>query len=262
MNLSFYVNSILNNYLGRTIATNVPDLDADGVTWQEFVERLNPGIKEPRKYDMRYYPHNCKHRDGRGAVMPPQPPLSSSSTLIEGSDAASVDLTSQDTAQQQTDRYANPPSSERHAKDMKIAFHFLESVLHFESTKRATPRKALYHKFLEEAGAPPDDEVVPRVTAEGVCERYHAVHNGVHYVNVYRRCTCRGRKTHPDWEEGEEVDLDSDGGESGVDDDLGNEKECEHMYEELLSLSAGEGIAIGNQPCEFHKDPELYLLTS
>ena len=50
---------------GRTLATNVPCLDHDGIAWQEFVERLNPKVWEPRDCDMRFYPHNSKHRDGR-----------------------------------------------------------------------------------------------------------------------------------------------------------------------------------------------------
>ncbi|KAF5322338.1 hypothetical protein D9619_000232 [Psilocybe cf. subviscida] len=49
---------------GRIVSTNVPSLENEGINWQTFVERLNPDIATPKKYDMRFYPHNCKHRDG------------------------------------------------------------------------------------------------------------------------------------------------------------------------------------------------------
>ncbi|PPQ89804.1 hypothetical protein CVT25_007409 [Psilocybe cyanescens] len=230
---------------GRTIATNIPDLDQDGITWQEFVEKLNPGIKEPRKYDMRFYPHNSKHRDGRGSMMPPPPPPPSSSpTSLDGSDNALADPMLQDTVQQ-SERHANPSSSERHAKEMKIAFHFLESVLHFESTRRATPRKALYHKFLEEAGAPEDDAVVPHRIGEGVCEEYHfKTEDGINYARVFKKCMCKSKREALFGIPEDEVDLDADGDEEG---------ECEELVEDYVELNAGEGVAIGKEPCEFHK---------
>ncbi|KAH9482230.1 Cell cycle serine/threonine-protein kinase hsk1 [Psilocybe cubensis] len=252
---------------GRTIATNIPDLDQDGISWKEFVERLNPGIKEPRKYDMRFYPHNSKHRDGRGSMMPPPPPPPSSSpTSLDGSDTL-VNPTSASTAvaaHKQSDRHANPPSAERHAKEMKYAFDFLEMVLHFESTKRATPRKALYHKFLEdEAGAPEDDDVAPRRNGEGQCEKWHTVDpHGNHYAVLLRPCWCRSRREDVLGEPEEEIDLDEES-EDELEDGhgLGQGGACTVLVPYKLILNAGEGVAFGREPCELHKADEYRLWT-
>ncbi|KAF8967425.1 kinase-like domain-containing protein [Flammula alnicola] len=178
---------------GRTIATNIPDLDQDGITWQEVDDAS------------------------------PHPPSSSTSV------PDSKDMAVQDN-NQQSDRHANPPSIERHTKDMRTAFHFLESVLHFESTKRYTPRKALYHQFLEEPGMGGDDEYVPHLPGEGVCSGHHFKDDrGLNYHVLG----------------GSEEDFDED----GVDDDGGSE--CGELVEDI-------GVAIGNNPCEFHRDRELY----
>ena len=99
---------------------------------------------------MRFYPHNCKHRDGRdgrNSLASMAPPARSSSPPASSTDAPDR------APSKHAERYANPPTAERYGHVLKLAFHLLEQVLHFESTKRYTPRKVLYHQFLDEAGA-------------------------------------------------------------------------------------------------------------
>ncbi|KIM36088.1 hypothetical protein M413DRAFT_427965 [Hebeloma cylindrosporum] len=223
---------------GRTIATNVPDLDQDGISWQEFVERLNPDIWTPRKYDMRFYPHNTKHRDGRA---------------LHAQEAEQRHhLRQLEEQQQHAEKYMNPPSVERHSKEMKQAFHLLESILHFESTKRFTPRKALYHPFLEEAGCLEDDSYVPHVPAQGVCSELHEIlEDGSHQVRVMNRCSCRKQGGHEDDDDDDEVRRHGHGpGAEDVDD----EEWCGVMVYEDIIVEAGQGIAIGDNACEYHRN--------
>jgi len=193
---------------------------------------------------MRFYPHNSKHRDGRGSTLPQIPPPSSSPTSHAGSNDLTIDV---DVLAAQSDRYANPPSQERHNKEMKAIFSFLEGVLHFESTKRFTPQKALYHRFLEEAGVEGDDEFVPHRVGEGICEAYHFrdEDTGTNYVKILNKCMCTERKKHALGEDGDEVALDSDEEEY---------QWCGEYFEDIREIEAGEGIAIGRQPCEFHRN--------
>ncbi|KDR84324.1 hypothetical protein GALMADRAFT_237104 [Galerina marginata CBS 339.88] len=258
---------------GRTFATNVPDLDNDGINWETFVKKLNPGIMEPRKYDMRYYPHNSKHKDGRGSMLPPNmPPPSSSPTAITfpGSESESASATIDPSISNQSDnnRHANPPSLERYTKDMTNAFSFLELVLHVESTKRATPRRALYHKFLDEPGVPEDDAFVPHRPGEGVCGALHfrapeddeedggdGAGGTAHYVKVMRRCLCMSSRREVLGEKDEdEVSLDSDDGEDGEDEDGW----CGEYVGDTKRVEAGEGVAVGRQPCEYHRNVRFF----
>lgn len=218
----------------------MPDLDQDGISWSQFVERLNPDIHTPKKYDMRFYPHNCKHRDGRDArdalaSMPP--PARSSSPPTSSTDAP-------ERPSKHAERYANPPTVERYGHVLKLAFHLLEQVLHFESTKRYTPRKVLYHQFLDEAGADGDDQFVPHRVGDGVCGRFHyRESDGTHCVRVERRCRCREPTEHGM----------SDGEEDGDGDE-------EHVFEDLVEVEAGRGIPIGTTPCEYHRDMDSYTV--
>ncbi|KAF9562510.1 kinase-like protein [Agrocybe pediades] len=238
---------------GRTFASNVPDIDPDGLTWRQFVEKMTPDIWKPRKYDMRYYPHNSKHRDGRGSSH--MPPPSSSPTSNSGTQDLPIDIDAATRDSVQSDRYANPPSEERHTKEMKIMFSFLESVLHFESTKRYTPQKALYHKFLEEPGVEGDDAFIPNRIGEGRCSEHHYrdEETGVNYVRILHKCVCQ-RKKGPifDEEDGQELAPDSEVDEAY--------EWCGKYIADVRPLEAGEGIAIGNRPCEFHTDSDLYDL--
>jgi cell division control protein 7 len=141
----------------------------------------------------------------------------------------------------------NPPSVERHSKEMKQAFHFLESVLHFESTKRLTPRKALYHPFLEEAGCLEDDTYAPNTPGNGVCRELHQVIQDVHWVTIMKRCSCRKGGSHDNEEDDDVV------GHTGAE-DVDDEEWCGEMVSEDVQVEAGHGIAIGNNPCEYHRN--------
>ena len=208
---------------------------------------------------MRFYPHNTKHRDGRGSTVALQPPLSSSPTSISTDDGLSALTTfheqeaeqqhqkQSEEQQQHAEKYMNPPSLERHNKEMKQAVHLLESVLHFESTKRFTPRKALYHPFLEEAGCLEDDAYVPHTPGNGVCRELHEVREGRHWVRVMKRCSCRKQGSDDD---DEVLRHGYDPGAEDVDD----EEWCGVMVSEDIELEAGHGVAIGDNACEYHRN--------
>lgn len=82
-----------------------------------------------------------------------------------------------------------------------------------DSTRRITPRGALYHPFLADPSEPEDDDLFPHPFGEGVCGRYHYTDKVTEEPYVL---------------------VNADGKES------------------VRRLVAGEGIAIGKDPCEFH----------
>lgn len=83
-----------------------------------------------------------------------------------------------------------------------------------ESHRRITPRGALYHPFLTDPSEAEDDELFPHPCSEGVCQKYH-------FKDAVTEEHC--------------VLLNIDG------------------QEKVRRLVAGEGIAIGSAPCEFHR---------
>lgn len=122
-------------------------------------------------------------------------------------------------------------SEAAHRGEIEKALDLLEVLMHPESVKRITPRDALAHKFLqepddrEEDDAPvDDDDFVPHPFGRGVCSDLHFREEitEVPYVRTGARCECG---------------------------------ECDGAtkYEEVRRLMAGEGLAIGSQPCEFHR---------
>ncbi|PPQ88779.1 hypothetical protein CVT26_012661, partial [Gymnopilus dilepis] len=196
----------------RTLATNIPDMNHEGISWEEFVQRLNPDLMKPRKYDMRFYPHNSKHKDGRGSSSAHLP-----SQHQDKLDSRNDAHTSRHDTSTHTSRHANPLPPERHQKEMKNALSFLAALLQVESVRRATPRKALGHKFLEEGdvhgggggGVDGDDAYIPHRVGEGICARLHTVEhahahaggghltsgsgpntNTRHIVTLVRKCVC------------------------------------------------------------------------
>lgn len=251
--------------VGRTLATNIPDFQR-GISWQEFVEKLNPDIVTPPKYDMRYYPHNCKHRDGNKSMpLPPLPPPSSSppstSDVPSGQHTSNLIASVDNSSSTMSDRYLNPPSLEQHTRDMRNAFDLLEAMLHFESIKRITPREALYHAFLSEPGVDPetegDDEFVPHPLGVGVCGKLHRVDRAVEemYVEVWR---APEEVMSLDLNVLEDTDVDLDLEEGGTDDAekkdmIFVEKHGKRWVKDFVPCTPGQGIAIGNKPCEFHK---------
>jgi cell division control protein 7 len=110
-----------------------------------------------------------------------------------------------------------------HETDAEQALDLLERLLHPESIKRITPRQALYHPFLhegEEEGG--DDAFFPHPFGEGVCGEWHIVDTVTEEFRVRIR---------------------TDDGSTSV-----------------IPVMAGEGMAIGNEPCEFHRGEDFLKL--
>ena len=104
-------------------------------------------------------------------------------------------------------------SEETHKAQMALALDLLEKMLNPDATRRIQPRNALAHPFLEEEGIY-DDDTFPHAFGGGVCGELHH-----------------------------------------EDDDTGDA--CVQLLQEDGSLQvkrvlSGEGLAIGNSPCEFH----------
>ncbi|KAI0265071.1 kinase-like protein [Gloeopeniophorella convolvens] len=178
----------------RTFTSNLPSITPEGQSWSEFVEALNPRLREPPKTDARYYPHGTSEASSTsGPGHHPPPPSSSSPGPATTSRSA---------------HSASSPVAEvqEHTADVEQALDLLERLLHPESTRRITPRGALYHPFLHEGGAG-DDAFFPH-----------------HDVTDEMRVRVRTE----------------DGGTT------------------VVPVMAGEGVAIGNDPCEFHHYDDLF----
>ncbi|KZV75380.1 kinase-like protein [Peniophora sp. CONT] len=134
----------------RTFSTNIPTLDSDGMTWTNFMRKLNPDMDTPREPDTRYYPYYTS----RATPPPSSSPTSSSS---RSSPAA-----------------PSPPSRSAWERDVTNALSLLEQLLEPESIKRMTPAKALAHPFLAIPGTSDDNEV-PHPVGEGRCGKWHFV---------------------------------------------------------------------------------------
>ncbi|KAH9927080.1 kinase-like protein [Epithele typhae] len=184
----------------RVFQSNVPSLSQEGTTWRQLVENLNPNIRVPAVHDPYFFP-------------PPPPsranshPPSSSSAYSRSSSAG-------------PERYSSPSPAdlEAYSAEINFALDFLSQIMEPESTKRLTPRKALYHPFLRDPAEPEDDEVVPHPFGFGACSEHHFVDEETDELCV--RVKLEGRE---DWV--------------------------------VRRVPAGEGIAIGKEPCEFHRDP-------
>lgn len=113
----------------------------------------------------------------------------------------------------------NGPTSRADVPDHKVgveqALDLLERLLHPESIKRITPRQALYHPFLCESEEG-DDAFFPHPFGEGVCGEWHFVDPVTEEFRVRVRM--------------------EEGGAS------------------VIPVMAGEGMAIGHEPCEFHRE--------
>ena len=252
---------------GRTLATNIPGLDHDGITWQDFVERLNPKVWELRDCDMRFYPHNSKHRDGRHRSDALGTTVSDGAVPVKQDTVNASTMPTNPDADAQSD---NAHALQRHQREFKIIFNLLEKLLHPESTKRCTPKTALFHPMLAEpiTTAPPpplpgawaakirrgkmragDDAYVPHVPGGGVCGDWHCKDDetGVDCVRILKKCLClRG---------GSCFDSES---ENGSECDGLEERWCGKYKREIVELSSGEGIAVGDRPCEFHTE-DVYV---
>ncbi len=99
---------------------------------------------------------------------------------------------------------------------MEQVLDLLERLLHPESIKRITPRQALYHPFLRESEDDEgDDGLFPHPFGEGICGEWHFVDPVTEELRVRVRT--------------------EDGNTS------------------VIPVRAGEGVAIGNEPCELHR---------
>ncbi|KAJ7169725.1 kinase-like protein [Mycena filopes] len=145
-------------------------------------------------------------------------PPASSSSPSRGSSPGSVDST--------TAVLKETATREAHRRDIDLAFNFLQGLLEPEAHRRTTPKDALAHAFLLDPDEPADDEMFPHPFGKGICAKYHFT--------------------------------------DGV-----TEERCMWVYEppnttgksrglKRKLVAPGEGIAIGRQPCEFHKDTSLY----
>ncbi|KAF8076815.1 kinase-like protein [Lyophyllum atratum] len=211
----------------RTFSTNVPTVQK-GISWREFVERQNPTLYEPQETDPRYYPNNDEaYRDYMRRQSDqnshPVPPSSSSTT---SSPPSLYFPRSSSPASGQPDA-ARTPSQATHQRDVEAALDLAEKLMNPYCVKRITPRQALAHPFLRgEEGdfdeAADDDEFVPHRPGEGVC-------GGLHFVDDVTEA------------QGVKVPVQCGCGPG-----------CEEVYEEVIMLEAGQGMAIGRQPCEFH----------
>ena len=209
------------------------------MTWREFVEKQNSDLYEPQEPDTRYYPYyNDPHYSHIHREKHHEPPPSSSSLEFPSSSPCSNDSSTYG---------PSGPTPEVHKYEMEKAFDLIDCILHPESVRRMTPRQVLAHPFLrshpssdgmEEEEEPDDDEYVPHSyeSGNGVCRQWHFKDDvtEVESVKMMVRCQCgfchEGRSRGPERE--------------GVDE----------YYEEFRELVAGEGIAIGKSPCEFHRD--------
>ncbi|KAF9000234.1 kinase-like domain-containing protein [Cyathus striatus] len=208
----------------RSFVTNVPSISQDGTPWREFVEKLNPDLYKLRKSDPSWYPHNMSHHAQHSRTSPPSgaphPPSSSSPS----SHATSSHTPS--SPHRHTSPAALSPEEAAHRQDIDHAFKLLDELLHPESVKRITPAQALRHPFLQDADDPEadDDEFMPHRWGEGACGELHARDDVTEerIVKVRMGCTCG--------------------------------KECDVRVEEVRSVVPGEGVAIGRQPCEFHRE--------
>ncbi|PCH40791.1 kinase-like protein [Wolfiporia cocos MD-104 SS10] len=113
------------------------------------------------------------------------------------------------------------PDATAYAADIKNALDLLELIMEPEATRRITPRTALTHPFLREPDAPSDDEFFPHPFGEGICGEWHFIDEETDDLCV--RVFVPGEK--------------------------------EMVVRRLVS---GEGIAIGSQPCEFHREEDGY----
>jgi cell division control protein 7 len=97
-----------------------------------------------------------------------------------------------------------------------------------ESVRRITPKDALSHPFLKEPDEMDDDEFVPHRFGEGVC-------GSLHFLDEVTDEPCvKVKKTRK---------RDAAEGEGDEEDEM-----------VVRRLMAGEGIAVGNMPCEFHTE--------
>ena len=118
-------------------------------------------------------------------------------------------------------RQPSPPAEiQDHEAEVEQVLDLLERLLHPESIKRMTPRQALYHPFLHDSEeGEGDDSFFPHPFGEGVCGEWHFVDAVTEEFRVRIR--------------------------------------TEHGSTSVIPVMAGEGMAIGDEPCEFHRGEDF-----
>ncbi|KAG2013063.1 CMGC/MAPK protein kinase [Coprinopsis cinerea AmutBmut pab1-1] len=254
----------------RKFATNVPDIPQDQVKWTTMIEKLNPDLLTPPTPKEHFYPYTLPsyraklrqeeerrqqrqqdtHRtptrssrheqyqedDVESDAAPPTSRLTSSSPLLfpRSSPANHVD----------EDIPSSPGSDSLQAsweQGIRDAMDLVTKLLEPESVKRITPAAALAHPFLREEDKLDDDYYVPHVFGRGVCGKYHFYDDvteqpGVIIRERRRKCVCN----------------------CGLEECQEQDENAGEWVKVRKLVSAGEGIAIGMEPCEFHQDYQLY----
>lgn len=226
----------------------MPTLDHNGITWEELATRLNPSLTSPTEPAPQHH-----------------------STSSPGEDYQHVD----------------PEYSRATDPLLPQVFDLLERMLHHDMTKRITAREALAHPFLvervrlydededlidgdavarepqvevgewtdPETGetiiAKGDDLYVPHPIGEGVCARGHwrEEETQSHYVFLVLpeeeppKNQKQARKRAKRDEILNILAL-----------EMGEGEETKTVRVQAKHLVAGEGVAIGVEPCEYHKD--------
>ena len=248
------------------------------MTWKAFIERLNPDLHTPpTEPDTRFWPYcldsSSSTSSSTSAKRAPGPPTSSS----PGSSPQPYPSPSQPSL---ADLVAST-----HAQDVAAALSLAEALLHPDAVRRCTPLEALAHPFLRDPAFEHDGltetDTVPHPFMHGVCKELHWLDDsrrGYVYVwdprrhelerNRKRKRTSGGReglgrprRRVSVYERGrdgeiEEVDLDVTSDEEEVElDEFGRKVLHGMMWRPVL---AGEGIATGSKPCEFHRAEQGY----
>lgn len=145
---------------------------------------------------------------------PGHPPLSQSSSPHSPSSPKFDGNLSSSCSSTPTHAIPPYPTEESHRADVENALSLLKQLMEPESHRRITPRSALYHPFLTDPSEPEDDELFPHPSGEGACQKHH-------FKDTVTEEHC--------------VMVNIDG------------------LEKVRRLVAGEGLAIGSAPCEFHR---------
>ncbi|KAJ7102091.1 kinase-like protein [Mycena belliarum] len=205
----------------RTFATNVPSVTELGITWNSFVTKQNPDLYTSPKTDPTCYPYNTSHHSehDNNVNADSLPPPPASSSSPSREPSSPVSVSSNAATRENAARHA-------HKRDIDMAFHLLQGLMEPEAHRRTTPKDALAHEFLLDIDEPADDEMFPHPFGQGVCKKHH-------FVDEVTEEPCV--KVYEPMRPGQSVPR------------LG-----------VKRLAHGQGIAIGRQPCEFHRDVTLY----
>lgn len=241
-------------------------MTAEGISWRDFVERLNPDVHTPPSQpDTRFWPYCLDPSSSNPEPRARHPPTSSSPVFSSHSRSPSPedDSPSASASSSLVDYLAST-----HAQDVADALSLAEGLLDPNAIKRLTPAQALEHPFLRDPALAREGlterDLVPHPFGHGICGSLHWVDDqGIGHVKVKaprkmgkrkrtegapssgkRRAGGRRWDRAYELEDDDIVIVESD--EEGTEEDAYMDRE----------VAAGEGLAIGRNPCAFHR-PEL-----